>query len=71
MIRLVKEAGATPFLGDSPGGAIKGVARVWEKTGMEKLAKEEDVELVNFETAGSVEKKINHPTVKSVFTFKS
>src|SRR4051794_875504 len=33
MIRLVREAGATPVVGDSPGGAVKGVDRVWEKTG--------------------------------------
>ena len=71
LIRLVREAGATPLLGDSPGGAIKGVARVWEKTGMKKLADEERVELVNFETIGSVEKEISHPRIRSIHVSKA
>jgi uncharacterized protein (DUF362 family) len=71
LIRLVKEAGATPLLGDSPGGAIKGVARVWEKTGMKKLADEENVELVNFETIGAVEIEIHHPKIKSIHVSKA
>jgi uncharacterized protein (DUF362 family)/NAD-dependent dihydropyrimidine dehydrogenase PreA subunit len=66
VVRLVRKAGAVPVIGDSPGGAIKGVDRVWEKTGMKKVAQEENVELVNFETAGSVEKAIDHPGLKSV-----
>ena len=71
MIRLVREAGATPLLGDSPGGAIKGVARVWEQTGMKKLADEENVELVNFETIGAVEKNIHHPAIKAIYVSKA
>jgi len=71
LIKLVKSAGATPVLGDSPGGAIKGVSRVWEKTGMLKLAKEENVELINFETAGSFIRDINHPLIKSVHISKA
>lgn len=66
LIRLVKEAGGIPLLGDSPGGAVKGVERVWVETGMKKLAQEENIELVNFETAGSVEKPIAHPLIKTV-----
>jgi len=66
VIRLVKEAGATPLVGDSPGGAVKGVERVWEKTGMKRIAEEEGVELVNFETAGATEKKIDHPILSSI-----
>ncbi len=61
VIRMVKEAGATPVLGDSPGGAVRGVERVWEKTGMKALAAEEGIELVNFETAGSRALPIDHP----------
>jgi uncharacterized protein (DUF362 family)/Pyruvate/2-oxoacid:ferredoxin oxidoreductase delta subunit len=66
MIRLVREAGAIPFLGDSPGGAIQGVDRVWTETGMKALAEQEKVKLVNFETAGSVSVDINHPLVRQV-----
>jgi uncharacterized protein (DUF362 family) len=68
--RLVKEAGATPIIGDSPGGAIKGVERVWKETGMQKMAAEENIELVNFETAGAVEKQINHPVLSSIYLSK-
>ena len=71
VVRLIREAGATPLIGDSPGGAIKGVERVWEKTGMKKLAQEEGVRLVSFETAGSVEKKIDHPLVPTVHISKA
>jgi uncharacterized protein (DUF362 family)/Pyruvate/2-oxoacid:ferredoxin oxidoreductase delta subunit len=66
VIRLVKEAGATPVIGDSPGGAIKGIDRVWEKTGMKQLAAEEGVTLINFETSGATEKKIDHPLLGSI-----
>lgn len=66
VVRLVKEAGCQVFLGDSPGGAVKGVERVWTETGMKKIAEEEGVTLVNFETAGAQEMKINHPHLKSV-----
>ena len=67
LVRLVRQAGATPVVGDSPGGAIKGVDRVWEKTGMKKMAAEEAVELVNFETSGGTEKNVSHSSLKSVF----
>ena len=66
VIRMVKEAGAIPILGDSPGGAVKGVERVWEKTGMKALAEEEGVTLVNFETAGSRSMPIQHPLLESL-----
>jgi uncharacterized protein (DUF362 family)/NAD-dependent dihydropyrimidine dehydrogenase PreA subunit len=70
IIRLVKKAGATPLLGDSPGGAIKGVERVWIETGMKALAQEENVELINFETSGLIEKKINHPLIPKIHLAK-
>ncbi|MBN1621636.1 MAG: DUF362 domain-containing protein [Endomicrobiales bacterium] len=70
VIKLVKQAKAVPLLGDSPGGAVKGVERVWIETGMKKVAEEEGVKLVNFETSGSVEKKINHPQLHSIHIAK-
>jgi uncharacterized protein (DUF362 family)/NAD-dependent dihydropyrimidine dehydrogenase PreA subunit len=45
--------GAEPFIGDSPGGAIRGIKRVWANTGMEEMARRAGIELVNFEAAGS------------------
>ncbi|PKK82867.1 MAG: hypothetical protein CVT49_11800 [candidate division Zixibacteria bacterium HGW-Zixibacteria-1] len=49
----VRKLGATPIIGDSPGGAKVGIERVWEKTGMKAMAEREGLELVNFEAAGS------------------
>ncbi len=50
-IRLVKKAGARPIIGDSPGTffGVEAVDEVYEKTGMKKIAEEEDVELVRFD----------------------
>jgi len=49
----VRRAGAVPFIGDSPGGAIRGIKRVWANTGMEEMARRAGLELVNFEASGS------------------
>ena len=35
----VRRVGAVPFIGDSPGGAIRGIKRVWANTGMEEMAR--------------------------------
>jgi uncharacterized protein (DUF362 family)/Pyruvate/2-oxoacid:ferredoxin oxidoreductase delta subunit len=52
LIRLVKSAGATPWVADSP-AMIADLRRVWERTGMEAVCREENVPLVNLEKAGS------------------
>jgi len=70
VVRLVKAIGATPLIGDSPGGAVKGVMRVWQETGMYAVAKEEHVELINFETAGANERGVNNPLVPVVHISK-
>jgi len=70
VIRLVREAGAVPILGDSPGGAVKGVERVWKETGMKMVSEQEKVELVNFETSGSDEVNINHPLLPRIHLSK-
>jgi len=49
----VRGAGGVPFIGDSPGGAIRGIKRVWVNTGMEEMARRAGIELVNFEASGS------------------
>jgi uncharacterized protein (DUF362 family)/NAD-dependent dihydropyrimidine dehydrogenase PreA subunit len=49
----VRECGGEPFLGDSPGGAIRGIERVWKNTGIEEMGRRANLELVNFEAAGS------------------
>jgi uncharacterized protein (DUF362 family)/Pyruvate/2-oxoacid:ferredoxin oxidoreductase delta subunit len=49
----VRRCGATPVVGDSPGGAIRGIKREWANTGMEEMARRAGVELVNFEASGA------------------
>ncbi len=51
--KLVKDAGAVPLIGDSPGGAFGEVEKLWERTGMKKVAQRTGAKLVNFEKAGS------------------
>ena len=67
VIKILKESGAIVLLGDSPGGAIKGVERVWEKTGMLNLAREENIELINLETYPKIEVPIDYPAVKTLY----
>ena len=52
LIRIVRRAGASPSVGDSPASARK-LERVWETTGFKALCREENVPLVNLEKAGS------------------
>lgn len=54
---LVREAGATPSIGDSPGGALRGVDRVWKNTGMLDLSERTGVPLVSFEASGAIERR--------------
>ena len=48
LVRLVKGAGATPLVGDSPGGYGKNIDKVFERSGMHAMAKDEGAELVKF-----------------------
>jgi len=66
VIKLVKKAEAVPIVGDSPGGAIRNIQNLWEKTGMLEVCRKENVELVNFEAAGSQEFDINDENVRKV-----
>ena len=50
--KSLKSAGYEFGIGDSPGGAHKGVKRVWVNTGMEEAAKVLDCPLINFEASG-------------------
>ena len=48
VVRLVRNAGAIPLVGDSPGGYGANIEEIFDKSGMRKMAKEESVELVKF-----------------------
>lgn len=49
--RLVREANGVPFIGDSPGSffTIKSIDEVYEKSGMKRIADEEDIGLIRFD----------------------
>ncbi|MDR1244598.1 MAG: DUF362 domain-containing protein [Endomicrobium sp.] len=66
IIKLVKEAGAIPIVGDSPGGAIRNIKNVWEVTGMEKVCREENIGLINFEAVVSKDFDIGDKNIKKV-----
>jgi uncharacterized protein (DUF362 family)/Pyruvate/2-oxoacid:ferredoxin oxidoreductase delta subunit len=57
--RQVRKIGAEPVVGDSPGGAKRGLNRVWENTGMKAMAARENLELLNFEATGVVKLACN------------
>jgi len=57
--REVRKLGADVIVGDSPGGAKRGLKRVWENTGMLAMAKRESIELISFEASGVEKFTIN------------
>lgn len=59
VINLVKDAGGTPQVGDSPGAFDRGMERYWRITGLRNVCDKLNVELVNFETSGSYHQQIN------------
>jgi uncharacterized protein (DUF362 family)/NAD-dependent dihydropyrimidine dehydrogenase PreA subunit len=52
---LLIERGCSVGVGDSPGGAVRGIQRYWENCGYLPLRDDPGVTLVNFEKSGSVE----------------
>jgi uncharacterized protein (DUF362 family)/NAD-dependent dihydropyrimidine dehydrogenase PreA subunit len=57
--RLLQNRGCRVQVGDSPGGAVKGLERYWDRCGYSDVASELDLELVNFEKSGSREVQVN------------
>jgi len=55
VVRLVKEAGGIPLIGDSPGGYGANIEDIFEKSGMRAVAREEGAELVKFTASKYVE----------------
>ena len=52
VVQLVKGAGGKPLIGDSPGGAVRGIKRYWKNTGFAEVAGRQNIPLVSFESAG-------------------
>lgn len=59
VIRLVKQAGGVPVLGDSPAGAYKSLEEFWNATGMLEVCRKHQVDLVSFESSGVYQKELN------------
>ncbi len=49
VLEILLEAGARPFVGDSPSGYRGGLEHLWSKTGLAPVCRELGVELVRFE----------------------
>ncbi|MEN8209623.1 MAG: DUF362 domain-containing protein [Candidatus Fermentibacteria bacterium] len=62
MAVLLKKEGCKVAVGDSPGGAVKGIQRYWENCGFQAVADELGIELINFEKSGSVEVSVKNRT---------
>ncbi len=60
--REVRKLGAEVTIGDSPGGAKRGVKRVWQNTGFWDMCQRESIELISFEASGVVKFETNGRT---------
>ncbi len=72
MAGLLLDRGCRVAVGDSPGGAVKGVQRYWDKCGFSAVAEEMGLELVNFERSGSEERVVEgfvYHIARPVFDF--
>lgn len=58
LVRMVRDHGAVPAVGDSPTSVTK-LEQVWEQTGFRRMCDEEDVPLLNLDAAGSTQFELN------------
>lgn len=63
-IDYFRERGCRVSVGDSPAGAVRGVARVWDATGMSEVCRARGADLVNFEAGGWVERSVEGRTYR-------
>jgi uncharacterized protein (DUF362 family)/Pyruvate/2-oxoacid:ferredoxin oxidoreductase delta subunit len=57
-VGFFRQRGCEVSVGDSPAGALRGVRRVWEATGMMAACESAGAGLVNFEAGGWIEKSV-------------
>ena len=60
IVNMVKDVGAFPFIGDSPGGPARGMESFWDITGFSNVAERTGAKLVNFEKTGSYKETRNN-----------
>jgi uncharacterized protein (DUF362 family)/NAD-dependent dihydropyrimidine dehydrogenase PreA subunit len=63
---LLVARGREVIVGDSPAGAVRGIKRVWENTGVAEAARTAGARLVSFEAEGSVPRPIKSRFVEEV-----
>ncbi|MFZ1947702.1 MAG: DUF362 domain-containing protein, partial [bacterium] len=63
-IAFFRQRGCDVSVGDSPAGALRGVRRVWEATGMLEACESAGARLVNFEAGGWIEKSVEGRTYR-------
>jgi uncharacterized protein (DUF362 family)/Pyruvate/2-oxoacid:ferredoxin oxidoreductase delta subunit len=71
-IDCLRGLGAEVAVGDSPAGAVRGVKRIWEASGIASVCQARGASLVNFEAGGWVECSASGRTyriAKAVFDF--
>ncbi len=59
VVEEVKRVGGIPWVGDSPGGAARGVDRVLTNTGIKQAALDSGAEIMNFEASGADVCRVN------------
>jgi len=59
VVEEVRRVGGVPWVGDSPGGAARGVDRVLTNTGIKVAALEGGAEIMNFEASGAERRSVN------------
>jgi uncharacterized protein (DUF362 family)/Pyruvate/2-oxoacid:ferredoxin oxidoreductase delta subunit len=59
VVDYFRDRGARVYIGDSPGGALRGIERVWERTGMLDVARARGATLVSFEAGGWVVRSVD------------
>jgi len=63
VIRVVKEMGGEPVVGDAPGVAYRYIERTWQKTGLRRAAEEEGAEAINFREIKEIDNSTNNQKI--------
>ncbi len=72
VIAFFQDRGSHVAVGDSPAGALHGVERVWDQTGIAEVCRKRGVELVNFEASGWTECRVgdrSYQLARCIFDF--
>lgn len=65
-IKTFQKISQNIFVGDSPGGAVDGVERVWQETGLDGVCQEEGVKKLYFEKSGTSIVRSKNRRIKNI-----